>query len=171
MVALFFIVVIVVIIVVRARKKTNLREKFANNQLIQDYIERKSSEFIDKIQHVYSGDSIKDIKVGLYIQIYEKGIDKEEHPIDKYHSSYIYAVDFKQNHLRPLEKVSERQLMAEAISAGILQRVKSEMPINSSHSNPKFKVTKDNFEISPCYLSLDIVYTATNKNYIEPKPW
>ena len=166
---ILILVVAIIIIVVLIRKNRgcsnpNLEEKFANNELIQDYIKRQSSSFIDQIRRENKDGLYKDIKVNLYIGICESGIDYIG-------GSYRYAVDFEKNHLKPLNKHSERQTMANVIVEGILQKVKAEMPINFSHSNPNFKVIKNDNEYFSGDPKLVIVYTATNKNYIEPKSW
>ena len=159
----------IIIIVVLIRKKfvhsnPNLKERFANNELIQDYIKRQSNFFVFKIRNEPQNGLCKDIKVDLHIGVSENGIDYVG-------GSRGYDVDFAKNHLKPLNKRSERQTMANVVVEGILQKVKSEMPINFSHSNPNFKVMKDDNEYFYGDPKLVIVYTATNKNYIEPKSW
>lgn len=149
------------------RPEPNLREKFVNNELIQDYIERQGNSLIDKIRNENKDDSQEDIKVVLYVGICENGIDY----IGGYASGIDYAVDFKKHNLRPLDKHSERQILAEVVVAGILQKVKSEMPINPSHSNPNVKAIKSTNEYQSGDPKLEIVYTATNKNYIKPQSW
>lgn len=150
---MFLIIVIVVTIVVlilRSKLKSKLKRRFAENELVRDYINFQCDFFIKEIQEATPKDYEKNIEVEKYGEVHSYGFG-------------LRSFNFKEHHMKELNDY-ECQCMFEVVTEGIIEAVKSKLPIHLSHDFPTFRVKKDG---STFY----IIYTASNKNYITPKSW
>lgn len=149
---------VVLIIIVIKISSDNLKNKYANNELIKKCVIEHTNQFIESIKRMESNDRIQQVKKHICTNVYSDGI--------AYSYGHGYIIFFADYHLKNLTD-RQQKAVARVLAEGIASKVKGQLPINSNHRNPVLRITKD----EESSTNLIIEYVAQNVNYIKPQSW
>ena len=142
----------------------SLKEKFAKYDFVQTYSQQKSQLFIEHIKrtsHNYKCHQPDEISAEILIYVLSWGI------MDA--GSRKAFCNWKDDyHWKELND-SECKAMAYLIAENIIANVKAILPIDESHLNPTFTISKQ-WDDSRAG-ELRITYKAKSAKYIEPQAW